>query len=34
MRSAADGGGFLGGNPAKAEVVELERKKRGIAGAD
>src|SRR5216683_1251879 len=34
MRGAADGGGFLGGDSAKAEVVELERKKRGIAGAD
>ena len=33
MRGAADGGRFLGRDPAKAEVVELERKKRRIASA-
>src|SRR6266852_3401531 len=34
MRGAADGGGFLGRDAAESEVVELERKKRGIAGAN
>ncbi len=34
MRGAANGSGFLGRDPAEPEVVQLERKKRGIAGAD
>src|SRR6185437_4450315 len=34
MRGAADGRGFLGGNAAEAEVVQLEGEKRWIAGAD
>ncbi len=34
MRGAANGCGFFGGNAAKSEVVQLEGKKRRIAGAD
>ena len=34
MRGAADGGGFLGRDAAESEVVELEGKKRRIAGTD
>src|SRR5712692_11869423 len=33
MRGAANGGGFLGRDAAESEVVQLERKQRGIAGA-
>src|SRR6266403_351096 len=33
MRGAADGGGFLGRDAAESEVVQLEGKERGIAGA-
>ncbi len=34
MRGAADGGGFLGGNAAESEVMELEGKERRIAGTN
>ena len=34
MGRAADGGGFLGGDAAKSEIVQLERQQRRIAGAD
>src|SRR5712692_4467511 len=34
MRGAADSGGFLGGNAAESEIVELKGKKRRIAGAN
>src|SRR5258708_19019340 len=34
MRGAANGGGFLGRDAAETEVVEFERKKRRIAGAN
>src|SRR6266478_7696391 len=34
MRGAANGRGFLGGDAAESEVVQLEGKKRRIAGAD
>ena len=33
MRGASDGGGFLGRDAAESEVMQLERKKRRIAGA-
>src|SRR5580693_3950599 len=34
MRGAADGSGFFRGDAPKTEIVQLEWKKRGIAGAD
>src|SRR5260370_15370750 len=34
MRGSANGGRFLGRDAAESEVVEFERKKRRIAGAD
>jgi len=33
MRSATDGGGFLGGDAAKAEIMQLEAEERRITGA-